>query len=63
MPAGPDAFEVIVPPPLDGGHETHFTRVLDTLLKTVDDGRWPAPLASRTLAKYTLLAEAAAKTL
>jgi hypothetical protein len=28
----------------------------------VDDRRWPAALARRTLAKYTLLAEAAAKT-
>jgi predicted dehydrogenase len=62
-PAGSDTFEVIVPPSLDGGHETHFTRVLDAFLKTVDDARWPAPLAARTLAKYTLLADAAGKTL
>ena len=62
VPAGPDAFEVIAPPPLDGGHETHFTRVLDEFLTLVDDQRWPAALAARTLAKYALLAEAAAKT-
>jgi hypothetical protein len=62
VPAGPDAFEVTVPPPLDGGHETHFARVLGDFLRIVDDQRWPAALAERTLAKYALLAEAAAKT-
>ena len=62
VPAGPDAFEVTVPPALDGGHETHFARVLDDFLRIVDDQRWPAALAERTLAKYALLAEAAAKT-
>jgi len=51
-----------VPPPLDGGHETQFARVLDEFLRIVDERRWPAELAGRTLAKYTLLAEAAAKT-
>jgi hypothetical protein len=51
-----------VPPALDGGHETHFPRVLDQFLSVVDDRRWPAALAERTLAKYTLLAEAAART-
>jgi len=51
-----------VPPPLDGGHETHFARVLDEFLRTVDAHRWPSALAERTLAKYTLLAEAAART-
>lgn len=61
-PAGPEAYEVTVPTPLDGGHETQFARVLDEFLRTVDDRRWPTALAERTLAKYTLLAEAAAKT-
>jgi predicted dehydrogenase len=61
-PAGPGAHEVTVPPAADGGHETHFARVLDQFLKIVDDHRWPAALARRTLAKYALLAEAAAKT-
>ena len=28
----------------------------------MDDHRWPTALAERTLAKYTLLAEAAART-
>jgi predicted dehydrogenase len=61
-PVGPGAHEVIVPPSLDGGHETHFPKVLDEFLRTVDDRRWPAAIAARTLAKYTLLAEAAART-
>jgi hypothetical protein len=60
--AGADGFEVRLPPALDGGHETHFTRVLNELLTAIDEGRWPADVAARTLAKYTLLAEAAART-
>jgi len=62
LPAGPETFEVSVPPPLDGGHETHFARVLDEFLTIVDAHRWPRALAARTLAKYTLLADAAART-
>lgn len=62
VPASPGGFEVTVPSPLDGGHETHFARVLDEFLTIVDERRWPAALAERTLAKYTLLAEAAART-
>jgi len=58
--AGSGAFEVTVP--FDGGHETHFARALDEFLGLVAAGRWPAALAERTLAKYTLLAEAAART-
>jgi predicted dehydrogenase len=60
-PAG-SAYEVTVPPPLDGGHETHFAQVLDEFLGIVDERCWPAALAERTLAKYALLAEAAART-
>ena len=63
VPAGPATFEVTVPPSLEGGHETHFARVLDGFLTIVDAQRWPRALAERTLAKYTLLADAAAKTL
>ena len=59
VPAGPSSYEVTVPSTVDGGHETHFPRVLDAFLTIVDDHRWPAALAERTLAKYTLLAEAA----
>src|SRR5213594_888268 len=62
VPSGPETFEVIAPPPLDGGHETHFARVLDEFLTLVDAQHWPSALAERTLAKYTLLAEAAART-
>lgn len=57
---GPGAYEVTLT--RDGGHETHFARVLDEFLRIVDEHRWPAALAARTLAKYTLLAEAAART-
>ena len=59
---GQSSYAVVVPPALEGGHETHFARVLDEFLKIVDDHRWPTALAGRTLAKYALLAEAAAKT-
>jgi predicted dehydrogenase len=58
--AGTAAYEVTAPP--DGGHETHFPRVLDEFLGIVDDRRWPAALVERTLAKYALLADAAAQT-
>jgi predicted dehydrogenase len=57
-----DAIEIVVPRELDGGHEAHFALVLDAHLKAIDDGRWPADVAARTLAKYTLLAAAAAAT-
>ena len=62
VPSGTGGFELSVPPVLDGGHETHFTRVLDEFLRTIDGAQWPAALAARTLGKYALLAEAAAKT-
>ena len=51
---------IAVPTTLDPGHETHFARVLDQFLHAIDGGQWPADLAARTLAKYTLLADAAA---
>src|SRR5262249_40925100 len=47
VPAGPDAFEVTAPPALDGGHETHFAKVLDRVLTLLDDGRPPATPAAR----------------
>lgn len=61
-PAGPRRYEITIPAALDGGHETHFAQVLDEFLRAIDGGRWPDALAGRTLAKYTLLAEAAAAT-
>jgi predicted dehydrogenase len=56
--AGAERHEVTIPPGLDAGHESHFTKVRDEFLQAVDGRRWPAALAARTLAKYTLLAEA-----
>lgn len=56
------ALALHIPAGLDGGHETHFTRVLDAFLDAIDDARWPAALAERTRAKYALLSEAAAAT-
>jgi hypothetical protein len=60
--AGVGRYEVTIPAALDSGHESHFPRVLDDFLNAVDDQHWPTALAERTLAKYTLLAEAAART-
>src|SRR5262249_16630360 len=57
--AEPGRYEITIPSALDGGHESQFARVLDDLLTLVEQGAWPAALAERTLAKYTLLAEAA----
>jgi predicted dehydrogenase len=51
---------IAIPPSLASGHEAHFALVLDEMLAAIDENRWPAALAARTLAKYTLLAEAAA---
>jgi hypothetical protein len=59
--AGPGRYEVAIPAGLDAGHESHFTRVLDECLDTIDARRWPAAHAARTLAKYTFLAEVAAR--
>ena len=62
VPADDGTLEVTLPPPLDGGHEAHFARVLDEFLRIVDERRWPTALADRTRTKYALLAEAAART-
>jgi predicted dehydrogenase len=59
-PAADGRHEVTIPPALDTGHESHFPLVLDEFLRLIDEGRWPASLVERTLAKYALLAEAAA---
>ena len=61
-PVASGRYEIAIPPALDGGHETHFPRVLDECLGFVESCEWPAAVARRTLEKYTLLAEAAAKT-
>lgn len=62
VPAADGRYEVTVPRELDAGHESHFTKVRDEFLEAVDARRWPAALARRTRTKYTLLAEAAART-
>ena len=51
-------YDVVIPPSLDGGHEAHFALVLDNFLRSIDEGRAPEGLATRTLAKYSLLAAA-----
>jgi predicted dehydrogenase len=61
-PRGARSYEIVIPAALDGGHEAHFALVLDEFLRAIDDGRWPAAVAARTLAKYAVLAEAAAAT-
>ena len=53
-------WEIRVPPALDAGHERHFPLVLAEFLTLVETGRMPPRLAADTLAKYTLLARAAA---
>ena len=60
-PADSGRYEVTIPPALDAGHESHFALALDEFLRLIDKRRWPAAQAERTLAKYTLLAEAAAR--
>jgi len=55
---GSATHEIDVPSVLDVGHEAHFAELLDELLGWIDTGHKPAALAARTLAKYTLLAEA-----
>ncbi len=59
---GAARYELDVPPALDVGHEAHFAELLDELLGWIDTNHRPAALATRTLAKYALLAEAAAAT-
>ncbi len=60
-PRGDGCVEVVVPPRLSTGHESHFALVLDALVGLIDDATHPAGLAARTRAKYALLAEAAAR--
>jgi predicted dehydrogenase len=55
---GAMSYEVLIPVGLDGGHEAHFALVLDEFLRAVDERRWSADVARRTLAKYALLAAA-----
>jgi predicted dehydrogenase len=59
--AGAQRWEITIPPALDAGHEAHFALVLDEFLRAIDENRWPADVAARTLAKYAMLADAAAR--
>ena len=59
---GSTRYEVTIPAALDAGHESQFARVLDDFLQAIDEHRWPSAVAERTLAKYRLLADAAART-
>lgn len=60
-PSDAGGYEVTIAPSLDAGHESQFALVLDEFLGAIDGRRWPAALAERTLAKYSLLAEAASR--
>ena len=50
--------EIVVPPTLHTPHEAHFAMVLDQFLDHLESGSWPATLAARIRARYTLLARA-----
>ncbi len=58
--AAGSACEIRVPPALDVGHERHFPLLLAEFLSLVEGGGMPRDLAAATLAKYTLLSQAAA---
>ena len=50
--------EIVIPAALHTPHEAHFAMVLDDFLDRLDAGEWPAALAARIRARYTLLARA-----
>lgn len=54
----PAGFELVIPRALATSHESHFSMVLDRFLDHLDGGSWPADLAARIRARYTLLARA-----
>lgn len=60
MAAAGSACEIHVPPARDVGHERHFPLLLAEFLSLVEGGGMPRDLAAATLAKYTLLSQAAA---
>jgi hypothetical protein len=62
VPREPGVHEIVIPAGLDPGHEAHFAGLLDETLDWIDAGHFPAAVAERTLAKYALLADAAAAT-
>ena len=50
--------EIVIPAALQTPHEAHFAMVLDDFLDLLDAGEWPAALAARIRARYTVLARA-----
>ena len=50
--------EIVIPAALHTLHEAHFTMVLDDFLDQLASHVWPAVLAARIRARYTLLARA-----
>ena len=50
--------EIVVPAALHTPHEAHFAMVLDRFLDHLEGATWPAELAARIRARYTLLANA-----
>jgi predicted dehydrogenase len=60
LSADETGWEIHVPRNLDAGHESHFPLVLAEFLSLVDGKSAPPTLMTDTLAKYVLLAQAAA---
>ena len=56
-----ESLEIIVPPGLDAGHESHFPLVLADFLDQVERGVHGRGRSADTLAKYVLLAQASAE--
>lgn len=54
----PLGLEIVIPDALHTPHEAHFAMVLDDFLDLLDAGEWPAALAARIRARYTVLARA-----
>ncbi len=54
----PHGLEIVIPDAVHTPHEAHFAMVLDDFLDRLDEGAWPAALAARIRARYTVLARA-----
>ena len=50
--------EIVIPAALHTPHEAHFAMVLNDFLDLLDADEWPAALAARIRARYTVLARA-----
>ena len=51
-------IHVLIPTALRTTHEQHFSAVLKTFLRCLDEGKWPETLGAELDAKYTLLSRA-----